>query len=381
MAAPQGTDRVDFWTGKRVLITGHTGFKGGWLALWLQDLGAQVIGLAVDPPTDPSLFELGHVGEGMVSRYGDVRDFRVVLEAFERHQPEIVFHLAAQPIVRTSYESPVETIETNVMGTVHVLEAMRQVKSVRAGVFVTSDKCYENTESELWGYRETDAIGGRDPYSSSKGGAELMVSAYRRSFFSAKEGTSPERAVATVRAGNVIGGGDWADDRLIPDMVRAFSEGRPVHIRRPDSIRPWQHVLDPLSGYLQIAQSLWEDEGQRYAEAWNFAPRERDAKPVGYVVRQMAERWGDGASAILDEGTHPHEATYLRLDCSKARVRLGWTSRLSLDEALAWTVDWYQAVLEGKDARAMTLQQIHQFRALRRGAVQQEEAERPIPIA
>lgn len=348
---------VSFWAGKRVLLTGHTGFKGSWLALWLQSLGAEVIGLALDPPSTPSLFERARVADGMTSLHGDIRDMDTVVDAMRTYRPEIIFHLAAQSLVRSSYQMPVDTYATNVMGTVHVLDAMRQVGSARVGVVVTSDKCYENHESKLWGYRETDPMGGYDPYSNSKGCAELVTSAYRRSYFS---GETSSLALASVRAGNVIGGGDWAEDRLIPDVIRAFSAGQPVHLRRPDAIRPWQHVLDPLSGYLLLAERLWT-EGDTVADGWNFGPDERDARSVQYVVEQMIDRWGDGAAATIDEGSHPHEATYLRLDCSKAHALLGWRPRLPLDDALAWTVEWYRGVNDGADPRSVTLDQVHRY--------------------
>lgn len=356
-------DKSSFWRGKRVFITGHTGFKGSWLSLWLQELGAEVVGFALDPPTTPSLFQDGRVGEGMTSIIGDVRDLDAVVKAVEQHQPEIVFHMAAQSLVRPSYHAPVETYATNVMGTVHVLEAMRRVGSARVGIVVTSDKCYENSEPELWGYRENDAMGGSDPYSSSKGCAELVVSAYRDSYFAAAEERSSQSAIASARAGNVIGGGDWAEDRLLPDIVRAFSDGRSVHIRRPDAVRPWQHVLEPLNGYMQLAERVWE-EGEKYAGGWNFGPADTDARPVQYVVEKMMEQWGPVASATFDEGPHPHEATNLRLDCSKAHTLLGWHSRLALDEALAWTAEWYRSVNQGADPRALTTEQIHRYRQL-----------------
>jgi CDP-glucose 4,6-dehydratase len=354
-----------FWSGKRVLLTGHTGFKGSWLALWLQALGADVVGLALDPPSTPSLYRQARVAEGMTSIHGDIRDLDVVVRAMERHRPEVVFHLAAQSLVRSSYEAPVETFATNVMGTVHVLEAMRQVGSVRVGVVVTSDKCYANRESMLWGYRETDPMGGHDPYSSSKGCTELVVASYRQSFFEPRSTAEGEGAVAlaSVRAGNVIGGGDWATDRLVPDAIRAFASGRPVHIRRPDAIRPWQHVLDPLGGYLLLAEQLWANDAPR-SGAWNFGPDADDARPVAAVVEQMIQRWGEGAAATLDDGPHPHEATYLRLDCSKARSLLGWRPRLPLARALDWTVEWYRAVQNGEDARTHSLDHIHRYEAL-----------------
>ena len=358
------TSRPSFWTDKRVFITGHTGFKGSWLALWLQHLGADVFGFALDPPTTPSLFERAKVRSGMVSSFqGDVRNLDLVEEALRRSNPDIVFHMAAQSLVRPSYEAPVATYGTNVMGTVHVLEAMRRVGSARVGVFVTSDKCYENKESELWGYREPDAMGGTDPYSNSKGCAELVVSAYRNSFFSSQNGKPHRAAIGTVRAGNVIGGGDWAEDRLVPDAIRAFRAGRPIHVRCPEAVRPWQHVLDPLSGYMLLARRLWLD-GDAYAGGWNFGPDEDGAKSVQYLINQLIERWGPEASAVLDDGAHPHEATYLRLDCSKARTKLGWQPRLSFNDALDWTVEWYRTAEEEEDLRAFTIDQIQQYSRL-----------------
>jgi len=351
-------DRDSFWAGKRVLVTGHTGFKGSWLALWLQALEADVVGLALEPPSTPSLYRQARIEDGMTSIHDDVRDADAVRRVVETHRPEVVFHLAAQSLVRPSYEAPVDTYATNVMGTVHVLEALRRVGSARVGVVVTSDKCYENRESMLWGYRETDPMGGHDPYSSSKGCAELVVASYRQSFFN--DASGGRTALASVRAGNVIGGGDWAEARLVPDVIRAFSAGRAVHIRRPDAVRPWQHVLDPLGGYLTLAEQLWT-EGDARAGAWNFGPSPDDARPVAAIVEQMIERWGEGADAVLDDGPHPHEATYLRLDCSKARTLLGWRPRLPLDLALDWTVEWYRAVDDGVDARERTLAHIHRY--------------------
>lgn len=353
-------NQSSFWKGKRVLVTGHTGFKGSWLALWLQSLGAEVTGLALSPPSTPSLFEQGRVAEGMTSIEGDIRDLEVVEDAMATYEPEIVFHLAAQALVRPSYQDPVGTYATNVMGTVHVLEAMRRVGTARVGIIVTSDKCYENQESHLWGYREHDPMGGYDPYSNSKGCAELVASAYRRSFFSAQGDGHTPPAIATVRAGNVIGGGDWAEDRLVPDIIRAFQAGQSVHIRCPDAIRPWQHVLEPLRGYLVLAERLWAD-GESVAGGWNFGPDDRDARAVRYVVEQMMDLWGNSAAAVLDSESHPHEATYLRLDSSKARALLGWYPQLSLDDALEWTVEWYHGVQNQTDARACTLAQIDRY--------------------
>ncbi len=343
-----------FWSGKRVLLTGHTGFKGGWLGLWLQSLGAEVQGFALAPPEGPSLFEAARVAEGMASAIGDIRDLAAVRRVVAASRPEIVFHLAAQPLVRQSYAEPVETYATNVMGTVHVLEALRGAAGVRVVVCVTTDKCYENREWP-WGYREDEPMGGHDPYSSSKGCAELVASAYRRSFLQ-----DAGIAMATARAGNVIGGGDWATDRLVPDVLRAFELGEPVVIRHPDSTRPWQHVLEPLAGYLALAQRLWED-GAAVAEGWNFGPRDEDARPVRWIVERLAAAWGEGARWQSDGAAHPHEAHFLKLDISKARARLGWQPRWRLDEALARIVDWHRAWRAGDDARTLCLRQIDQY--------------------
>ena len=345
-----------FWAGKAVLLTGHTGFKGSWLSLWLQSAGAKVIGYALQPPTSPSLFDAANVAEGMTSIEGDVRDFAALSRVFEKYRPEIVIHMAAQALVRRSYTNPIETYSTNVMGTVHLLEAARLSGSVRAIVNVTSDKCYENREW-VWGYRENEPMGGYDPYSSSKGCAELVASAYRTSFFNPENHAKPGVALASVRAGNVIGGGDWAEDRLIPDIMRAIVQGKPVNIRNPHAIRPWQHVLEPLSGYLALAQKLHEN-GAAFGEGWNFGPNDEDAKPVSWIVEHLTKAWGEGASWVLDGGNHPHEAHYLKLDCSKAKARLDWHPRWHLEEALAAIVDWHRAHQAGKNMREVTLRQI-----------------------
>lgn len=343
-----------FWKGKRVFLTGHSGFKGSWLSLWLQSMGAEVCGYALEAPTTPSLFQEARVAEGMVSVTGDIRDYNAVLSAMQSFKPEIVLHLAAQPLVRYSYQAPVETYATNVMGTVHVLEAARHVGSVRAIVNVTTDKCYENREW-VWGYREDEPMGGYDPYSNSKGCSELVTSAYRRSFFG-----STGIALASARAGNVIGGGDWALDRLVPDILRAFERGESVVIRNPASTRPWQHVLEPLSGYLVLAEKLYAG-GQAWAEGWNFGPREEDARPVQWIVEQMVQAWGNGAIWRLDAGDHPHEANYLKLDISKVRVRLGWQPRWDLATALERITSWHHAWLAKEDPRALCLKQIEQY--------------------
>jgi len=344
----------DFWRGKRVFLTGHTGFKGSWLSLWLQSMGAQLHGLALTPPTMPNLFTEAGVESGMVSTLGDIRDYETVRTAMTGFQPEIVIHMAAQPLVRLSYSEPVATYATNVMGTVHVLEAARSVGSVRAIVNVTTDKCYENKEW-VWGYREDEPMGGYDPYSNSKGCSELVTSAYRRSFFQ-QTGV----ALASGRAGNVIGGGDWAADRLVPDILKACERGEPVVIRNPRATRPWQHVLEPLSGYLTLAERLYTD-GQEYAEGWNFGPNDDDARPVQWIVEHLVANWGRNASWQLDGGTHPHEANYLKLDISKANARLGWRPRWDLATTLHHITTWHQAWLAHENVQQLCLQQIQQY--------------------
>lgn len=345
------------WHGRRVFVTGHTGFKGSWLALWLHQLGAEVTGFALPPPTDPSLFAAARLPELITHIEGDVRDLAAVTTAMRAARPEVVFHLAAQPLVRLSYEQPVETYAVNLMGTVHVLEAARQIGGVGATICITTDKCYENREW-VWPYRETDPMGGHDPYSSSKGCAELAISAYRRSFFG-----GDNMGLASVRAGNVIGGGDWAADRLIPDLVRAFEAGVAPEIRSPNAVRPWQHVLEALGGYLMIAERLLAGE-RAFADAWNFGPSDEDARPVSWIVDQMQRAWGDDAAAALPfTGSVPHEAGLLRLDCSKARAMLGWAPALRLDMAIDWIVDWHRRVGAGADARAVTVEQIEVYRA------------------
>jgi len=342
----------DFWRDRRVLLTGHTGFKGAWLALWLESLGAQVTGFSVDVPTEPSLYELARAEEGMESVVGDVRDPDAIAATVAAAAPEIVVHMAAQSLVRRSFAEPRDTYETNVMGTVNVLDAVRaQGNDVRVVVNVTSDKCYENREWE-WGYREDEPMGGHDPYSSSKGCAELVTDAFRRSFFSDRDGPR----VASARAGNVIGGGDWGEDRLVPDIMRAALAGEEVRVRNPNSIRPWQHVLNPLSGYLVLAQALWDS--REHAAGWNFGPADEDARSVGWIVQRMQELWPRGLRSAIDDAPRPHEARYLRLDSSRARAHLGWRPLVQLDQALVSIVEWYQRLGEGADMRAMTLGQI-----------------------
>jgi CDP-glucose 4,6-dehydratase len=331
-----------FWAGKRVFVTGHTGFKGSWLCAWLHRLRASVTGYSLEaPPTQPSLYESARIGDAVATVAGDVRDFESLGKAVASAMPEIVIHMAAQPLVRLSYIDPVGTFATNIMGTVNVLEAVRQLGGVRAVVIVTSDKCYQNNEWP-WGYREIDPMGGHDPYSASKGCAELVAAAFRSSFFGPKLESVHGCAVASARAGNVIGGGDWAPDRLVPDLIRGFMNGSPVRIRRPYAIRPWQHVLEPLSGYLGLARELYT-HGPAYAEAWNFGPRDDDARPVSWIAERLAHHWGGHVEWTLDTDSHPHEAAYLRLDWSKARTRLRWQPRWGLDTALERSVRWYRA--------------------------------------
>lgn len=352
----------DFWKNKKVLLTGHTGFKGSWLSLWLQSLGAQVTGFALAPATSPNLFELADVASGMTSVLGDIRDLAALQAVMAQHRPEIVIHMAAQALVRPSYQNPVETYATNVMGTVHLLEAVRQTPGIKAVVNITTDKCYENREW-VWGYRETDPMGGYDPYSNSKGCAELVSAAYRSSFFNPATYAQHGVALATVRAGNVIGGGDWAQDRLLPDILAAFAGGKPAQIRNPHAIRPWQHVLEPLRGYLSLAERLYS-EGTAFAEGWNFGPNDEDAKEVGWIAGQMAQLWGKDAQWTTDHGAHPHEAHYLKLDISKARARLGWQPALRLQDGLRLIVDWSQHHAAGADMRSVTLAQIGHYQQL-----------------
>jgi CDP-glucose 4,6-dehydratase len=345
------------WQGRRVLITGLTGFKGAWLGLWLGELGAKVLGYSLPPPTSPSLFGLTRTASAIEWTEADVRDFARLSGEMRRWQPEVIFHLAAQSLVRASYERPLETFETNVMGTASVLESARAVASVRAVIIVTSDKCYENREW-LWPYRESDTLGGYDPYSSSKACAELVTASYRRSLLG-----ESRAAVATVRAGNVVGGADWASDRLVPDIVASIVAKRAAAIRNPTSIRPWQHVLEPLAGYLTLAERLLEN-AQAFGEAWNFGPSTDSVQSVATLADELCAAWGDGASWSHDKNRHPHEAGILALDSAKARSRLGWRPRLDYRDAIRWTVAWYKAFHEGRDARALTLEQIRKYQEL-----------------
>jgi CDP-glucose 4,6-dehydratase len=346
-----------FWKARRVFLTGHTGFKGSWLALWLQSMEAELAGYALPPPTHPSLFDEAHIAAGMAaSHIGDIRDRDTLLQALHAASPEIVFHLAAQPLVGEGYRDPIGTFGTNVMGTANLLEATRHVPSVRVVVVITTDKCYENAEWD-WPYRETDALGGHDPYSSSKACAELVSASFQRSFLA-------ERGIrlATARAGNVIGGGDWAADRLLPDLLRAFAERRSALLRRPAAVRPWQHVLEPLSGYLLLAQALHAEE--RTVGAWNFGPGEEDCLTAAEIAERVGALWGDGAQWLAEQNNFPHEAGILRLDASKARHRLGWQPRWRIDAALAQTVAWFQARARGEDVRRITLAQIADYSRL-----------------
>jgi CDP-glucose 4,6-dehydratase len=344
-----------FWKGKKVFVTGHTGFKGSWLSLWLQSMGATVKGFALEPPTKPALFVEAKIENGMVSDIGDIRDLAAINISMAAFNPDILIHMAAQPLVRLSYRDPVQTYATNVMGTVHVLEAARSCSHLKAIVNFTTDKCYENKEW-VWGYRENEPMGGHDPYSNSKGCSELVTAAYRSSYFYAKDTPS----LASARAGNVIGGGDWAEDRLIPDILRAFECEEPVIVRNPRATRPWQHVLEPLSGYLVLAEKLYT-EGDTYAEPWNFGPREEDVEPVEWILNHMVERWGARANWKLDLETHPHEAQLLKLDISKAKAKLGWSPQWSLSQTLDTIVDWHRCWLEGDNIQQCTLAQIQKY--------------------
>lgn len=355
MEGIKGKVNPSFWKGKKVFVTGHTGFKGSWLSLWLQSMGAIVKGYSLAPPTNPSLFEVADVAANMESEIGDIRDLDQIKKSMLGFNPDILIHMAAQPLVRLSYLEPVDTYTTNVIGTVNVLEAARTCTNLKAIVSVTTDKCYENKEW-AWGYRENEPMGGHDPYSSSKGCAELVTAAYRNSFFNTKD----TAALATARAGNVIGGGDWADDRLIPDILKAFENSKPVVIRNPLSTRPWQHVLEPLSGYLVLAEHLY-NYGQEYAEAWNFGPKEEDCKPVNWILDQMVSTWGEGASWELDKNNNPHEANFLKLDCSKAATRLNWQPKWNLGYTLDLIVNWHQDWRTDKNMNEQCLQEIASY--------------------
>ncbi len=355
-------DVVNPWLGRRVFLTGHTGFKGSWLSLWLARRGAKVRGYALDPAAQPNLFTVAHVGDALEDIRGDIRDTAKLSTSMSEFAPDVVFHLAAQPLVRRSYADPLGTYATNIMGTAHVLEAVRRTPSVRAVICVTTDKCYENREW-IWPYRESDALGGHDPYSSSKACAEIVSAAYRSSFFPVARMQEHNVAVATARAGNVIGGGDWSEDRLIPDLIRGFQTKRPVLIRRPDAVRPWQHVLEPLHGYMILAERLLA-EPAKFASSFNFGPSDEDAWTVEHVAAAVARLWGEGASWERDPAPSVHEAHYLRLDSSRAHAELGWRPRLTVDEALKWTMSWYQSWRQGNDMLKGTEAQIVAYEEL-----------------
>jgi CDP-glucose 4,6-dehydratase len=351
-----------FWKEKKVLITGHTGFKGAWLSLWLHKLGSNLVGYSLEPPTEPNLFHIAGIESGIVSIFGDVRDLALLTASYEHHRPDIVIHMAAQSLVRQSYQDPVETYQTNVIGTVHVLEAARRCQFVKAVIIVTSDKCYENREQSCL-YKENEPLGGSDPYSSSKACAELATAAYRCSYFGHDKGSASLPAVASVRAGNVIGGGDWAPDRLVPDCIRAFTSRRSVQLRYPLAVRPWQHVLEPLSGYLMLAERLCFHDAHDFSEAWNFGPDGGHGGTVDEVAQRIGTLWGNGSVTLLEQPNLPHEAGLLRLDSIKAISRLGWRPRWSLDRALEETVSWYKAWHNGEDMRSYTLKQISIYEA------------------
>lgn len=349
----------NFYHNKRILITGHTGFKGSWLSLWLSDLSANVIGYALKPPTTPSLFEVCAIEKKVISIIGDIRNLKMLRNVFEEYQPEIVFHMAAQSLVRYSYREPIETYETNIMGTVNLLEVCRHTPSIRVIVNITSDKCYENRELDC-GYKENDPMGGYDPYSSSKGCAELITAAYIKSYFNPEDYEKHGVSLSSVRAGNVIGGGDWAEDRLIPDCIKALLKNKPIMVRYPDAVRPWQHVLEPLFGYLLLAQRLYQN-GPTFSGGWNFGPDDRDAKPVRWLVERMTEMWGNNAGWEIDKNDNPYEAHYLKLDCSKAKSKLGWYPRWNLELALDKTIEWYKAYCNHEDMLNITINQIKNY--------------------
>lgn len=348
-----------FWNKKQVFMTGHTGFKGAWLTFWLQKMGANITGYSLPPPTQPNLFETLNLSSEMRDIQGDVRDFENLKQSIASQGPEIIFHMAAQPLVRRSYNHTLETYSTNVMGTVHLLEAIRSSKTVKAVVIVTSDKCYENREWE-WGYRENEAMGGYDPYSSSKGCAELVTAAFRKSFFNPEHYQDHGIAVASARAGNVIGGGDWSEDRLVPDIIKNLVNNSSPLIRNPQAIRPWQHVLEPLSGYLLLAQKLYE-EGPFFSDAWNFGPNDEDAKPVEWIVSRLTQSWDKSFSWKKDDTTSPHEAHYLKLDNSKAKAKLNWHPRWNIEKAVHNTLSWYKNYYNKQDMTDFTLSQIHDY--------------------
>ena len=344
-----------FWNGKKVFITGNTGFKGSWLSLWLQDCGAILKGYSLEPNTQPNLFEAAAISKDMESIIGDIRDLEKITSAINEFNPEIIFHMAAQPLVRRSYKNPVETYTTNVIGTVNLLEAVRSTVSVKAVINITTDKCYENREW-VWGYREDDPMGGHDPYSSSKGCSELVTTAYRKSYFNYQDSAK----IASARAGNVIGGGDWADDRLIPDILKSFENNESVLIRNPSATRPWQHVLEPLSGYLLLAEKIYMS-GDKYAQGWNFGPQDKDVRPVKSIIEFLVNQWGNNANWSHDRSEQPHEAKLLKLDISKANKLLGWSPKCNLYKSLESIIEWHKNWLNGGNVRNFTIKQIHEY--------------------
>jgi CDP-glucose 4,6-dehydratase len=348
----------NFYKGKKVLVTGHTGFKGSWLSIWLHELGAEVIGLAKDPFTERDNYVLSGLKDKITDLRGDIRDGKLMKEIFHQYQPEIVFHLAAQPLVRLSYEIPAETYETNVMGTINVLEAIRATESVKVGVMITTDKCYENKE-QIWGYRENEPMGGYDPYSSSKGAAEIAISSWRRSFFHPKDYNKHGKSIASARAGNVIGGGDWSLDRIIPDCIKALEAGKEIEIRSPKAIRPWQHVLEPLGGYLLLAQKMGNNP-TKFAEGWNFGPRSESIETVWNIASKVIENYGSGELKDLSDPNALHEANLLMLDISKAKFELGWEPRMNIDQCVALTIDWYSRY-KGTDVYDLCVEQIKKY--------------------
>ncbi|MEG1574296.1 MAG: CDP-glucose 4,6-dehydratase [Bacteroidales bacterium] len=347
-----------FYRGKRVLITGHTGFKGAWLSVWLNLLGADVVGVALDPDTDKGVYSLSGIGSRIIDLRGDIRDAALMKSIFTEYNPDIVFHLAAQPLVRLSYEIPAETYNVNVMGTVNILEAVRELKGKCAAVMITTDKCYENKEIKR-GYREDDAMGGYDPYSSSKGAAEIAIASWRRSFFNLGDYAKHKKSVASARAGNVIGGGDWALDRIIPDCVRALESGTPITIRNRNSVRPWQHVLEPLGGYMLLAMNLW-NEPLKFSDGWNFGPKQESVVSVWEIASKVINCYGCGSLIDKSDLDAPHEAALLMLDITKAKNLLGWSPRMDVDKTVAMTVDWYKRYVS-EDCYNLCLRQINKY--------------------
>ena len=349
----------NFWKNKKILITGHTGFKGSWLTVWLKKLGSDIIGFSKSVPTTPSLYEILNIENDITSVIGDIQDYELVKETINKYEPEIVFHMAAQSLVIKSYSDPIETFSTNVMGTVNLLYAIKETKKPNVVVNVTSDKCYQNNES-LKGYSEDDPMGGHDPYSSSKGCAELITKSFRNSFFNSDDGK--QIALASVRAGNVIGGGDWAENRLIPDIIRAIKNKESVKIRNPNALRPWQHVLDPLNGYMILAEKLWEEQN-KYSEGWNFGPDKNEIKSVSWIIEKFNEFWKNKIDWTIDKN-ELHEANNLILNCQKAKTKLGWNPKVDMETTIKWTIEWYERYFDKEDMKKITEEQIEKFHNL-----------------